>query len=135
MSIHTPIGSAPPPEAAKARPRSQEQLSVAEAKARLVETLRSIDLLRPLRDHPFVVVGAAATAGAVLGSSGTTVNHLSRLSVSLLRLAKPVSGILTQFLAGKAAADAVTTRNTSAKTDTVPEAPIAEGTVDVESTT
>lgn len=103
MSTQTPLDTAPLPAAEAPR----EELSVTEAKARLAEAFRSVDLLRPLKEHPYVVVGAAATAGAVLGSSGAVVGGLGKVTVGLLRLVKPLSGIVSQVLAAKVAAQTV----------------------------
>lgn len=80
----------------------------AEAKARLMDVARSIDLLAPMRDHPFVVVGAAATVGAVLGSSGSAINGLTGLTSTLIKLINPLSGIIAQIVAAKVASDTAT---------------------------
>lgn len=96
-----------PPVAPSTRPDAAPKPSVDEAKRRLLDEFRSVDLLNPLREHPFVVVGAAVTAGAVLGSSGRVVSQLTALTSGLVRLVKPLSGIVAQVLAAKVAAETV----------------------------
>ncbi len=84
-----------------------EKLSVAEAKQRLADVIHSIDPLRPVKEHPYVVIGAAATIGVVLGSSGKAVSGLGSFTASLTRLLKPLSGIVAQVVAAKVAAETV----------------------------
>jgi hypothetical protein len=87
-----------PTTAADAKP------SLSEAKQRFMEAMQDVDLLEPLRKHPYVVVGAAVTAGAVLGSSGKVVLGMSGLVTALTRMIKPLGGLVAQLAAAKLAA-------------------------------
>jgi hypothetical protein len=78
--------------------------SVEEAKRRFVEAAHALDLLEPLRNHPYVVLGSAATAGAVLGSSGKVMLGLSGLVGALAKMIKPLGGLVAQLAAAKLAA-------------------------------
>ncbi len=83
-----------------------EKLTPEQAKSNLSAALRDFDLLEPLRKHPYVVVGSAVAAGAVLGSNGKVVVGLTGLTSTLIRLMKPLSGIIAQVAAAKIAAAA-----------------------------
>jgi hypothetical protein len=78
--------------------------TVDEAKRRFVEAMHAVDLLEPLRNHPYVVLGSAATAGAVLGSSGKVILGAAGLAGALAKMAKPLGGLLAQLAAAKLAA-------------------------------
>ena len=90
----------------------------------LLDAARTFDPLKKLREqihaHPFVVVGTAAGAGVLLGSSAHTVVALSRLAASMVRVLKPLSGLIGQFAvakmgmaAGHAHSDATSTASAS----------------------
>ena len=78
--------------------------SVAEAKRRFAEAAHALDLLEPLRKHPYVVVGSAAAAGAVLGSSGKVVLGMAGLANAVAKMIKPLGGLAAQLAAAKLAA-------------------------------
>lgn len=94
-----------PRDAAEIKTPPVAKLSVEEAKRNFVEAMHSVDVLEPLRKHPYVVLGTAAAAGAVLGGSGKVVLGLSGLVHSATRLIKPLGGIVAQLVAAKLAAN------------------------------
>lgn len=82
----------------------QDKPSVEEAKRRFVEAMHALDLLQPLREHPYVVLGSAATAGAVLGSSGKVMIGMAGMMGALAKMVKPLGGLVAQLAAAKLAA-------------------------------
>ena len=85
-----------------------EHTALTLAKVRLIEAARLIDPLKPIREHPFVTVGVAGGAGAVLGSTGgaavafsSLVHSFSALLRSLTGLAGPLASMIGPMLAGK----------------------------------
>lgn len=84
--------------------QDRKPLTTEEAKLNFANAMREFDLLEPLRKHPYLTVGAAATAGAVLGGSGKAIGGLAALTSSLVKLVKPLSGIVAQVVAAKVAA-------------------------------
>lgn len=103
---------------ATAQDTPREKPTIDEAKRRFIEAMHGIDVLEPLRKHPYVVVGSAVAAGAVLGSSGKVVVGLSGLVASLARLIKPLGGILAQLAAAKLAANAAADQAADAASST-----------------
>ena len=94
-----------------------EHTALTLAKMRLIEAGQLIDPLKPIREHPFVTVGVASGAGAVLGSSGGAAIALSALVgsgakflQSLVGLAGPLASILGPIVAGKVAGNASTSQ-------------------------
>lgn len=82
----------------------EDKPSVEEAKRRFVEAMNAFDPLEPLRKHPYVVLGSAATAGAVLGGSGKVMLGMSGIVASLAKMIKPIGGLVAQLAAAKLAA-------------------------------
>jgi len=113
--VTSPPASAPPSDGASidAAPDGvPEHAALALAKLRLIETARLIDPLKPIREHPFVTVGVAGGAGAVLGSTGGAALGLSSLvhaGAAFLRslsgVAGPLASMLGPILAGKFAGE------------------------------
>jgi ElaB/YqjD/DUF883 family membrane-anchored ribosome-binding protein len=95
-------------EVADPRLRERTNLSVAQAKLRLLEAARAIDpvgsMRAAVRDHPFVAVGAALGAGALVGTLGGSLGSLLRLGLSVMKVAKPLALAGAQFAASHIAA-------------------------------
>lgn len=75
------------------------KLTPEQAKTLLLDAARAFDPLRVVREHPFVTVGAAAGAGAVMGSSGAGMFALTGLIRSLTKVIVPFAGIVGQVAA------------------------------------
>lgn len=72
-----------------------EAPTLAEAKLSLMRAAAAIDPLAPVRKRPFVSVGVAAGAGAILGASDkqlATAAQLSRAMSAVLRLFANAAG-------------------------------------------
>lgn len=97
----------------KEREREERgELSLAQAKQRLLDAGRAIDpigsLRETVREHPYATVGSAAGAGFVIGSSRGLVGRLAgaaaSLALSAVKLGKPLALAAGQFAASRAAA-------------------------------
>jgi ElaB/YqjD/DUF883 family membrane-anchored ribosome-binding protein len=95
-------------EVADPKLRDRPNLSTAQAKVHFLEAANAIDpigsLRNAVRNHPFMTVGAALGAGAVVGASTGKLGPISRFAYSLIKLAKPLALSAAQLAASRVAA-------------------------------
>ena len=99
-------------ESADPKLRDRTDVSVTQAKVRLLEAARAIDpigsMKAAVREYPFVTVGTAMGTGAVVGTLGGplggSLRSLLGLGFSVVKLGKPLVFAGMQFAASRMAA-------------------------------
>ena len=89
--------------------RERSNLSVVQAKARLLDAARAIhpiaDAQAAMSQRPLTTVGVAAGTGFVLGSSGGVLGHAvggaAKITASLLAILKPFAGTFAKLAAAQ----------------------------------